>query len=48
MVSYVDHRVFVEVAGSPLEGDIRPKEILDSLRHTGMIPIIPVSQEREF
>jgi hypothetical protein len=46
MVSYVNHKVFVELEGSPLEGDIRSKDILDSLRNTGMLPTIPVSQDR--
>lgn len=48
MVSYASHRLFVEVEGSPLEGDIRSRDILNSLRHTGMIAITPVSQDRHF
>jgi hypothetical protein len=48
MVSYASHRVFVEVEGSPLEGDIHSMDVLNSLRHTGMIAITPVSQDHRF
>jgi hypothetical protein len=48
MVSYVGHKVFVEVEGSPLEGDIHSRDVLNSLRHTGMIAITPVPQDHRF
>lgn len=37
MVSYTDHRIFVEVEGSPLEGNARSSDVLNSLRRTGKI-----------
>ena len=36
-VSYEDHNVFIEVEGSPLEGDISPQDIFARLRATGMV-----------
>lgn len=36
-VSYEDHSVFIEVKGSPLEGDISPQDIFARLRTTGTV-----------
>lgn len=36
-VSYEDHSVFIEVEGSPLEGDVSAHDIFSRLRTTGMV-----------
>jgi len=43
LVAYEDHKVFVEVEGSPLEGDVKPRDILVRLRSTGMTGIAHLS-----
>ena len=37
LVSYEDHSVFIEVEGSPLEGDISTQDIFSRLRATGTV-----------
>jgi hypothetical protein len=36
-VSYEDHSVFIEVEGSPLEGDVEPQVIFSRLKATGTV-----------